>query len=236
MSAPVSPSAALRDAPLKLYGTAASRTARPLWMLEELGLRYERIVLDYRHRATRTPDYLAVNPNGRIPALLDGDIVVWESMAITLYLARRAGGPLAAASLAEEAAILRWTFWVVAECEKDALHILFQRELWPADKRDEKRAVQAERRLSVPLRILEAQLTGRDWLAADRFTVADLNVAAVLAWVQASPGLMAGFPTVRAWLERCLQRPAQLRVRAMARADEAGFAAAPSRPDGFNGP
>ena len=55
MSAPASPSAALRDAPLKLYGTAASRTARPLWMLEELGLRYERIVLDYRHRATRTP-------------------------------------------------------------------------------------------------------------------------------------------------------------------------------------
>lgn len=225
---------------LKLYGTAASRTARPLWMLEELGLPYERVVLDYRHRATRTLDYLAVNPNGRIPALVDGDIIVWESMAITLYLARRAGGPLAAASLAEEAAILRWTFWVMAECEKDALHILFQRELRPADERDEKRAVQAERRLSVPLRVLEAELAGREsnrgggraWLAADRFTVADLNVAAVLGWVQSSRSLMAEFPSVRAWLERCLQRPAQQRVRAMARADEAGFTTAPARPDG----
>ena len=185
------------------------------------------MALDYQDRATRTPAFLAINPNGRIPALVDGDIVVWESMAITLYLARRAGGPLAPATLAEEAEVLRWTFWAMTECEKDALHVLFQRAVWPPKRRDEQSAVQAERRLAVPLRVLEQHLAGRDWIAADRFTVGDLNLASVLAWAQVSPTLMAGFPQVLAWLARCLERPAQLRVRDMARADEAALAAPP---------
>ncbi len=223
-SSSTSPASPVVEPALTLYGTASSRTARPLWMLEELGLPYRRLALDYRHRATRTASFLAINPNGRIPALVDGEIVVWESMAITLYLARRAGGPLAPANLAEEAEVLRWTFWAMSECEKDALHLLFQRAVWPTERRDEQSAVQAERRLAVPLRVLEQHLGGRDWIAAERFTVADLNVAAVLAWARASRQLMDDFPLVAAWLARCLKRPAQLRVRAMAKADEASLA------------
>lgn len=204
---------------LTLYGTAASRAARPLWLLEELGQPYERVVLDYQDRATRTPAFLAINPNGRIPALVDGEIVVWESMAITLYLARRFGGPLAPASLAEEAEVLRWTFWAVTECEKDALHLLFQRALWPESKRDEASAVQAERRLRVPLQVLDSHLAGRAYLAADRFTVADITVASVLAWARPATVLMNEFRAIRDWLERCLARPAYRRVRDLARAD-----------------
>ena len=106
---------------IKLHGIAASRAARPLWMLEELGVPYERVAQTYLNNATRTPAFLALNPNGHIPVLEDDGIVVWESMATTLYLARRFGGPLAPATLAEEAEVLRWTFWSVTECEKDAL-------------------------------------------------------------------------------------------------------------------
>ncbi|MFC5523892.1 glutathione S-transferase family protein [Polaromonas jejuensis] len=204
---------------LKIYGTAASRAARPLWVAEELGLAYEHIPLPYLGGATRTPAFLAINPNGRIPALDDEGVIVWESMACALYLADRfkpAGVPsLAAENHAEQAEILRWSFWVVSECEKDALAILMHRELMPAERRKPQLAEEAERRLLAPLRVLEQHLQTRDWLAGTRFTVADICVASVLAWAQAATGLMAQCPGVDAWLRRCLDRPAFQTVRLM---------------------
>ncbi len=204
---------------IRVYGIGASRASRPLWMLEELGVPYELVRQDYKDKSTREPAYLAINPNGRIPAIVDGDVVVWESMATTLYLARRFGGDLAPKDLAEEADALRWSFWVMSECEKDALVVLFQRVVRPPDKRDESLAAAAESRLAVPLRVLDAHLSARPFLAGARFTVADLNVASVLAWIRLSRRLIGEFPVMAAWLDRCLERPAQQRVRAMARAD-----------------
>lgn len=200
-----------------LYGIGASRASRPLWMLEELGVPYEHVQLDYRNRATRTDDFLKLNPNGHIPVLTDGDIVVWESMATTLYLARRFDSPLSAQTIAEEAEVLRWSFWVVTECEKDALQILFHRVVMSVERADKALAEQAEKRLLKPLAVLEAHLNERQWLAADRFTVADLNVASVLSWVRAIAGLGDKFPHTAEWLSQCLDRPAQRRVRQLAR-------------------
>lgn len=204
--------------PIKVYGIGASRASRPLWMLEELGVPYELVRVDYKDKSTRKPEYLAINPNGRIPAICDGDIVVWESMATTLYLARRFGGDIAPQNLAEEAEALRWSFWVMSECEKDALIVLFQRVVNPHDKRDETLAAAAESRLAVPLRVLDAHLAKHPYLAGERFTVADLNVASVLAWIKPSRKLTEAFPVMSAWLDKCLARPAQLRTREIAKA------------------
>ena len=198
---------------LTLYGIAASRASRPLWMLEELGQPYQHIAQDYKHGATRTEAFLSVNPNGHIPVLVDGDIVVWESMATTLYLAQRFPGPLSPQTAAEHAEVLRWTFWVVSECEKDALQVLFHRVVMPAAQRDETLARQAEKRLHKPLLVLEAHLAQRAYLAGDRFTVADINVAAVIDWARPI-GLAPRYPSVADWLNRCLAREAQQRVRA----------------------
>lgn len=203
---------------LTLYGTAASRAARSLWMLEELGVPYVHVGTHYLHGESRKPEFLAINPNGRIPALVDGDVMVWESMAINLYLARRFGGPLAAADPAEEAGLLRWSFWVMTECEKDALTILFHRFMMPADQRRPALADGAEKALARPYDVLESALEGREYLVGDRFTVADLNVASVLSWAAGAPQLGASHPAVRDWLKRCLGRPAQKKVREMARA------------------
>lgn len=203
---------------LKIHGIAASRTARPLWLLEELGVPYEHVSQSYLGGATRAPEFLALNPNGHIPVLDDDGVVVWESMAITLYLARKFGGPLAPANLAEEAEVLRWTFWAVTECEKDALSVLMHRVAMPADKRDPAVADQAEGNLGRPFAILNAHLASRPWIAGDRFTVVDVNVASVLAWAQVSRKLMEANPQVADWLKRCLERPAQQKVRALAKA------------------
>ncbi|SFC43387.1 glutathione S-transferase [Polaromonas sp. OV174] len=206
---------------LKIYGTAASRAARPLWVAQELGLAYEHIPLPYLGGATRTPEFLLLNPNGRIPVIDDEGVLVWESMACTLYLAERFKSSnmpsLAAENHAEQAEILRWSFWAMTECEKDALAFLMHRVLMPVERRKSQLADEAQRRLAGPLSVLEQHLQSRSYLAGERFTVADICVASVLAWVEGASELMTQCPRVAEWLQRCLARPAFLEVRNMAK-------------------
>jgi len=206
---------------LRIYGTAASRAARPLWVAQELGLDYQHIALPYLGGATRTPEFLKVNPNGRIPVVDDDGLLVWESMACSMYLAERFLGSdglsLAARTHAERAEILRWTFWVVTECEKDALQFLMHAMLMPPERRKPQLAEESLRHLAGPLRILEGHLQDRPYLAGERFTVADICVASVLAWVEGADALMGQCPQVRDWLQRCLARPAFQSVRHMAK-------------------
>lgn len=216
---------------LKIYGIAASRASRPLWVAHELGLDYDHVPVPYEGGATHTPEFLAINPNGHIPAVDDNGVLVWESMACTLYLAERFkaadGSSLAAQNAAELADILRWTFWSVTECEKDALTVLMHTVAMPPDKRKPQLAEEATRRLVAPLQVLEQHLRGTGseplaYLAGERFTVADIAVASILAWVRSARDLLAAYPCTVAWLERCLKRPAQQQVRALARAVTAG--------------
>lgn len=213
---------------LKIYGVSASRAARPLWAAFELGLPFEHIALTYKAGATRTPEFLALNPNGHIPVVVDkraeGTVTVWESMACALYIARVHGQPdgqsITPASPREEAEALRWSFWTVTELEKDALTVLMHRLAMPADQRKPELAEQAENRLKVPLAVLDAHLQaqhaqGQAHLAADRFTVADVCVASVAHWIRPAPGLLALFPAVSGWLQACMAREGQQRVRAL---------------------
>lgn len=216
---------------LTIYGIAASRAVRPLWAATELGLDFQHVNLAYQGGATRTPEFLALNPNGHIPVLVDqrptgqgGEIVVWESMACALYIARHHGQPdgasITPANAREDADALRWSFWVVNEAEADALTVLMHRMVMPAGRRKPELAEAAERRLAVPLRVIEQHLQRQQaadaaYLAATRFTVADLCVASVLNWARSSHVLMAAHPLTHQWIVRCMERPAQLAVKAL---------------------
>ena len=209
---------------LKIYGIAASRAGRPLWVAHELALAYEHVPTPYTGGATRTSEFLQINPNGHIPVVDDHGVIVWESMACALYLAQRyssaEGLSLAGQTPAEQADVLRWTFWAVTELEKDALTVLMHRMAMPEDQRKPELADQAESRLKVPLAVLEQHLQaqhvkGEAYLAANRFTVADVCVASVASWIRPAPGLLAQHPAVAAWLKVCLERPAHKRMRAM---------------------
>ena len=213
---------------LKIYGISASRAARPLWAALELGVPFEHIAMTYKAGVTRTPEFLAINPNGHIPVVVDerpeGAVTVWESMACALYIARvhgqADGQSITPASPREEAETLRWSFWTVTELEKDALTVLMHRMAMPADQRKPELAEQAENRLKVPLAVLEAHLQaqlaqGQAHVAADRFTVADVCVASVANWIRPAPGLLTQFPAVSGWLHACMEREAQKRVRGM---------------------
>ena len=192
-------------------------------MAEELGIPYELVAVDYRAHETRTPAFLAINPNGHVPAIDDDGLRLHESMAINLYLARRHGAsPIAPHDVAEEGLCLSWSFWAVTELESPALTVLVQGQALPPERRDPQKLARAVGALRPPLAVLEKELAGdgspRAYLLGDRFTVADLNVAAVLAWVRAGPELLEEFPTSGAWLDLCLGREAYRRIEAMRRA------------------
>ncbi|MGM9427276.1 glutathione S-transferase family protein [Hydrogenophaga sp. MI9] len=206
---------------LSIHGIAASRALRPLWAASELGLDFHHVATPYQGGATRTPEFLALNPNGHIPVVVDarpeGEVVVWESMACALYIARHHGvadgRSIAPATAREDAEALRWSFWVMGECEADALTLLMHRVVMPVARRKPDLAHVAERRLAVPLRLIEQHLArqrerGEAHLAAARFTVADLCVASVLHWLRPARGLMSAHPLTRAWVRACVGRPA----------------------------
>jgi glutathione S-transferase len=202
-----------------LYGITASRASRNLWLLEELATPYERVVLGFRNKQTHSPEFLAINPNGHIPALVDGQVVMCESLAINLYLARKYGGPLSALTLAEEAQLLKWSFWAVTELEKDALTVLMHRLAMPAEQRKPELAAQAEGALRKPFAILNAHLAKHPYLLGERFTVADINVASICAWARPAKALLASHPMVASWLAQCLERAAYQRVQGFAKAE-----------------
>lgn len=213
---------------LTIQGITASRAIRPLWAATELGLHFQHINTPYQGGATRTPEFLALNPNGHIPVLVDarpdGDVVVWESMACALYVARHHGEAnglgITPANAAEDAEALRWSFWAVSETESDALSVLMHRMAMPENRRRPEVAEAAERRLAVPFRVIEQHLArqqaaGKAHLAADRFTVADLCVASVLNWARPALALMAANPLTHAWIKACIDRPAYVAAKAL---------------------
>jgi glutathione S-transferase len=197
---------------LKLYGNARSRTERCLWMLEEMGEPYELIPTSVRVEDLQSPAYLQLNPNARIPTLIDGDVVLWESMAINLYLAQRPG-PMHFGAAAGFGLAAQWSFWAMLETEALLLDLLTHRVLLVEHVRDPSQIERATLLLQKPLAVLNGALTGRDYLAGQIFTVADLNVASIFAWGRASGLDFSGSPNVARWLEKSLGRPAYRRVR-----------------------
>jgi glutathione S-transferase len=203
---------------LKIYGIARTRAFRALWMAKELGLDYENVAVDMGKGDTRTPEFLAVNPNGHIPAIDDDGFVLWESMAINLYLAKKYGlGTLYPTGLQDEARAWQWSFWGMTEVERPVLTAMFNRAIHPEDKRDAAAADAAEKELQQPLGVLDGAVAKSPYLLGDGFTVADLNIAAILSWARPARIDLTSFPRAADWLGRCALRPAARAARELQR-------------------
>ncbi len=194
---------------IKLYGVPRSRTARAIWMLEELQIPYENVPVSFIEES-RKPEYMKINPNGHIPALQDGDLTLFESLAINLYLARKYDKGLWPKTIEGEAKAYQWSIWAMTELEEPLLTVLLNRAFLPETQRDAKKADEAAERVKTPLKVLEGQLTG-DYLGGKDFTVADLNVASVLSWAPLGGLDLNIVPKSQAWLGRCTARPGYAR-------------------------
>jgi glutathione S-transferase len=198
---------------LQLYGNARSRAMRCLWMLEEMGEPYQLIEKSTRTDELQSAEYVRLNPNARIPTLVDGDFILWESMAINLYLAQKYAGAMHCPDPTVLGLAAQWSFWAILEMEALLLDLLQHRAVLPEFARDASYAERDELLLRKPLGVLNNTLTERDHLASGQFTVADLNVASILVWGKMGRLDMSPHPNVARWLDSCLTRPAYGRVR-----------------------
>ena len=199
----------------KLYGVSASRALRAIWGAEETGIDYEHIPVGYGPDS-KTVDYLAVNPNGRIPALVDGDLRLFESSAINLYLTKTYAPALYPANPADEARAWQWSVWAISEIEPLQMPIAIQKLFTPRDQRDAGVIETATAALQRPLKVLDAALTDRDWLIGSDFSVADLNVAAVMHVMKLIGFDYSEHANVQRWADACYARPALTRAQARA--------------------
>ena len=205
---------------ITIYGVYRSRASRNIWLLNELGVPFEHVPVIQVYRLpdpkapgaplhTQSPDFLKVNPNGRIPAMVDGDLVMNESLAINLYLAKKHGGPLAPASLAEDAQMTAWSLWAVTEVEPHSIQILYHMVAKPPAERDPKIAKAAIEALRAPFKVLNAALAaGGGHPVGRRFTVSDINLAEVVRYAMPAAELLDAAPNVKTWLAACHARPA----------------------------
>ena len=204
---------------LTLYGVYRSRALRPLWLLAEADVPFSHVPVIQAYRLaepkspsaplnTATPDFLAVNPIGQVPALRDGPLLLTESLAICLHIARKYGKSLGPASDDEASLMENWALFAATSVEPAAIEILYTFR----DKQQDTPTGQgilriAAEKLRRPLARLEAHLAGRDWLL-DRFTVADIVVEECLRYGQPYAPLLTDFPHVARWLAACQARPA----------------------------
>lgn len=198
---------------LTIYGHIISRASRVMWMAEELGIDYDLETIDVHKGDQNDAGFLALNPNARVPAIKDGDMVLWESLGINLYLAKKHGGPLAASGLEDEARAVQWSMWALTEVEDNCV-ILIQKAMDIQDH-DAAKVAAATEALARPLAVLEGVLGGSDYLLGEAFTVADLNVACVLGTLPRAKFDLGPYPKLAAWLGACNARPAAGRIGKM---------------------
>lgn len=203
---------------LKIYGIAASRAIRTLWMAEELGLAYEHVPVHYRDDpdgpfGKNAAEFRRANPMGRVPAIDDDGFTLAESMAINLYLARKHGKGLWPATLQGEGRAFQWSFFAVTEVDPHIVEWASHAIVLPPEQRDPARAAAALGKLARPLAVVDAALAHAPWLAGDAFTVADLNLAA--AMFRARRMDLSGRPHLARWLAECFARPAARRAWAL---------------------
>jgi glutathione S-transferase len=192
---------------LRIYGIARTRAFRALWMAEELSLPYEHLPIEIGGDGARAPEFLAINPNGRLPVIVDDGFVLFESLAITLYLARKhSPGLLYPGTVEGEAKAWQWSFWAIAEVDRGVNIWSLHAVRLPPAERDAALREEALKVIAAPFKVLDTALAKQPYLLGGDFTVADLNVAAVIS--RAIDMDLAAWPNLKAWLQRCLERPA----------------------------
>ena len=195
-----------------LYGSSNSRAIRSIWAMEETGIEYDHVPTNFSEQS-KEPTYLAVNPNGRIPPLVDGDLTMCESMAINLYLAKKYATDLYPDNAEDEARAMQWSVWGISEIEPLQMRIVVQKLFVPEEKRNMKAIEGSEKGLQRPLAVLDAHLASQAYLLGAQFSIADLNLSAVMMLLKQVKMDLSAFENVGKWMKTCYDRPACKRAR-----------------------
>jgi glutathione S-transferase len=206
---------------MKLYDFAFSPNCRKVRALAyELGIQLEFVPVDLPKGAQRAPAFLVINPNGRVPVLVDGDLILWESTAILRYLAGRAGSALVPTDPRAQAEVDRWLSWQLAHLSPAMSKVAFERivkKITGQGAPDEAAIAAGTAEFAKLTAILDDALAGREYLAG-ALSIADFALAAHYS-LAATAGLeVAPYVRVNAWLSRVLARDSMRRALADAQA------------------
>ena len=192
---------------MKLYGFAGTRSQRALWGLKELDADFEFVSVNLLQGEHKRPEFLRLNPAGKVPVLVDGDLVIPESAAIVLYLADKyPEKALLPVDPALRAQAYRWVMFAVTELEQPLWRITRHSFLYPPEKRSPADIELARDDFRTMAAILDKHLEGREFIVGDTLTVADCVTAYLIDWA-GECNLIESFPQLRAYLERLYARP-----------------------------
>jgi glutathione S-transferase len=201
---------------LKIWGRSNSvNVQKVLWCLRELDLPYERIDAGMQFGRNNEPDYLAMNPNGRVPTLVDGDYVLWESNSVMRYLAMayRSDSSIYPKSAKLRAGVDRWLDWTLSTVQPVDRPVFWALVRTPVEKRDMvaiQKDVDAE---AVVWWIAEARLANRRFLEGDDFTLADIAVGTYARrWFGVEGVTKPKLPHLERWFAQFASRPGFVQV------------------------
>jgi glutathione S-transferase len=192
---------------LRFYGAPMSSAARCHWLLEELGVPYEHIVMSLTSGSTRQADFLQLNPAGTVPVLVDDGFVLVESLAINFYLADKHRLELAGDGQRERAMVMQWSLWALANLQPHLLNTLLHSALLPPEQREAGVAQSAKQKAAPLLRQLDTFVAGKSYMLGERFTLADLHVASVTV-IASLVGMLDELPDAGRWMAGLARRPA----------------------------
>lgn len=201
----------------KIYGHPATSANRCFWLLEELELDYEAVPVDMRNRQHKSQEYLALNPNGKVPTYQDDHVTLFESMAINTYLAEKHQPTLLGTTLEDRALVHQWSFWSIAEFQKPMIDLLIQLVFVPEAQRDQSLMDKSREKIGPMNKILDEHLRTRTYMVGPQFSLADLHVASV-ARISNHVGIdLTPFSHLGRWLKTVTARPAYQKVEKQAK-------------------
>ncbi len=190
---------------IKIYGSKMSSAGRCYWMAEEVGQTLEQVPLDFQTKQHKSPEYLKLNPNGKVPTIVDGDLVLWESMAINTYLADKYKPELLGTTPELRALANQWSYWSMAHLHHAGHALVMQTYRKTPDSEE---TTKGREELATLLPILDTALHGKNYLVGDMFSVADLNLVSIIDTLKWAGVDMAPYANITRWVETISQRPA----------------------------
>lgn len=193
---------------ISIYGSPRSSSGRCFWCLEEVGISYEAKSVSFKERENKSEAYLELNPNGKVPVLVDGDFKIWESMAINFYLADKYKPELLGRDPMDRGLVQQWTIWSIAELQAPIIDIFIQLVFVPEERRNLEFIKKAQEKLPKLLDVLEKKLSAKQYLVSESFTLADLNTASVVNICRDIKFDISNYENIKSWLGRVGERAA----------------------------
>ena len=193
---------------ITLYGSARSSAGRCLWCLEETGVAYENKNVDMKSKEHQSAAFLKINPNGKVPAMVDGDTKLFESMAINFYLADKYKPELLGLTPEDRAMSYQWSFWASSELQDPIIQVFIQKMFMPDEKRSQTVIDENLAKLPALFTTLDNALSSKNYLNGKTFTLADLNTMSVVTVASHVGFDITKFKNVDSWMKAISDRPA----------------------------